>query len=315
MGIILSEEFNHLSGRFAGCPLSSKESVMIASNPGFKTTIERRPEFADLLKEDQRFATGQGNDVGESINGWFDRLMIQSGIRTSPIVWLGLCLVVALTLGGLVFVLLEQPFPAAIAGILGAFLPIGIAIALRSQRQKKIMDQLPGMAEELARAARSGRNIESSFQLVAADTQAPLGDELRISARRTEMGLDLASAVRDLADRTGVGTLTMFSSAVAVHQDTGGDLIMVLERLATSVRDRLHFVSRLRAATIASRLGAVMMLIVPIAVIGFYLFRDPDYLNKLLSSFWGRLSLWLAVVMQIVGAITVFRILQRSARF
>ncbi len=288
---------------------------MIASNPAFQTKIERRPEFSALLKEDERFASGSGDATSERINGWFDRLMIQSGIRTSPTVWLGLCALTALTLGGLLFVLFEQAFPSAVGAIIGGILPIGIAMALRSQRQKKIMDQLPGMAEELARAARSGRNIEKGFQLVAADTPSPLGDELRISSRRTEMGIDLASAVRDLADRTGVSTLTMFSSAVAVHQDTGGDLIMVLERLATSVRDRLHFVSRLRAATIASRLGAIMMIVVPIAVISFYVVRDPLYLSKLLASFWGRLSLWIAVVLQIVGAISVFRILQRSARF
>ena len=177
------------------------------------------------------------------------------------------------------------------------------------------MNQLPAMAEELARAAQSGCNINKSFQLVAADTPSPLGDELRLSARRTEMGMDLATAVRDLPLRTGVATLTMLTSAIAVYQDTGGDLITVLERLATSVRDRLHFVSRLRAATIASRLGAIMMVMVPILVVSFYLFRDPLYLEKLLNSFWGRLSLWLAIGLQIVGCTIVFRILSRSARF
>ena len=130
-----------------------------------------------------------------------------------------------------------------------------------------------------------------------------------------EMGLDVSSSVRDLEARTGVSTLTMFSSALSVHQDTGGDLISVLERLATAVRDRQHFVARQRAATIAARMGAVMMVAIPILVMGFYLFRDPNYLNSLLNSFWGRLSLWTGVVLQIVGCLLVYRILSRSARF
>ena len=50
-------------------------------------------------------------------------------------------------------------------------------------------------------------------------------------------------------------------------------------------------------------------------VVSFYLFRDPLYLEKLLNSFWGRLSLWLAIGLQIVGCTIVFRILSRSARF
>ncbi len=185
--------------------------------------------------------------------------------------------------------------------IVGGFLPILLAVVLRSRRQKQILEQLPGMAEELARVSRSGRNLDSAFQLVAADTPAPLGDELRLSARRNQMGIDLATAVRDLPLRTGVASITVFTSAVSVHQDTGGDLIAVLERLAASVRDRLHFVSRLRAATIASRLGAFMMIVIPVAVVAFYVVRDPNYLSTLMGSPLGRISLWTAIVLQFVG--------------
>ena len=287
---------------------------MIAPNPTL-SSLERRPEFAGLLREDTQFARGESDGIGESINGWFDTLMVQSGIRTSPGIWLALSLVTALAIGGFAFVATERPFVTAIFAFAGLLLPIGLASIARARRQKLIMEQLPGMADELARCARSGRNLEHSFALVAADTPSPLGDELRTSARRMEMGLDIGSSVRDLSTRTGVSTLTMFSSALAVHQDTGGDLISVLERLATAVRDRLHFISRQRAATIASRMGATMMVIVPILVMSFYLFRDPDYLNNLLSSFWGRLSLWTAVAFQIIGCLMVFRILSRSARF
>ena len=286
---------------------------MIAPNPTLRT-LERRPEFAGLLREDQAFSTG-GEGVGESVNGWFDELMLQSGIRTPPAVWLGLCALSGLAFGGAMYVLTEREVLAAIFGAAGLIIPIIFAMSVRSRRQKAIMDQLPSMAEEMARCARSGRNLEHAFMMVASDTPSPLGDELRISARRMEMGIDVGSAVNDLASRTGVSTLTMLSSALAVHQDTGGDLISVLERLATAVRDRLHFVSRQRAATIASRMGAVMMVVIPILVMGFYLFRDPNYLTNLLSSFWGRLSLWTAIIQQIVGCLMVYRILNRSARF
>lgn len=287
---------------------------MIAPNPTL-SSLERRPEFAGLLRDDTTFARGDSAGIGESVNGWFDTLMLQSGIRTTPGVWLGLCVLSALGLGGTLFVLTEQPFVTAVAAILGLAVPVVLAMALRSRRQKSIMNQLPGMAEELARCARSGRNLEHSFRMVAGDTPAPLGDELRISARRMEMGLDVGSAVKDLAARTGVSTLTMFSSALAVHQDTGGDLISVLERLATAVRDRLHFVSRQRAATIASRAGTILMVgFAGIAVV-FYLFYDPNYLSKLLDSYWGRLSLGIAVFLQITGCLLVYRILSRSSRF
>ena len=277
--------------------------------------LERRHEFAGLLRENQQFASGSGQGVGDSVNGWFDQLMIQSGIRISPMVWLGLCLLLALTLGGIGFVVSERPTPTDFFAIVGLVLPVGITIGLRNSRQSKIMVQLPGMADELARSARAGRNLEQSLMLVAADTPAPLGDELQVSARRMEMGLDVASSVRDLADRTGVSTLTMFSSALALHQDTGGDLIVVLERLATAVRDRLHFVARQRAATVASRWGAAMMVAIPLIVLMLYTVWYPNYLTRLTESSAGRLSLWIGIAGQILGSFLVYRILARSARF
>lgn len=279
------------------------------------STLERRPEFSDLLKEDHQYARGDSAGMGESVNSWFDRLMLQSGIRTAPALWLGLCVVSALSLGGLMYVATERPSLTALFAGIGLLLPITVAMFRRSRRQLAIMAQLPGMADELARNARAGRNLEHSFKVVAADTPVPLGDELRISARRMEMGLDVSSSVGDLADRTGVSTLTMFASALSVHQDTGGDLISVLERLATAVRDRLHFVSRQRAATIAARMGTVLMVAIPILVMGFYLMTEPDYLNSLLNDFWGRLSLWTGIILQVVGCLLVFRILSRSTRF
>jgi tight adherence protein B len=287
---------------------------MIAPNPTL-SSLERKPEFAGILREDQSFARGDSDGIGESVNGWFDTLMLQSGIRTGPGIWLGLCLLSGITLGGAAFVATERTVVTTVAAIMGLLLPILLAMMARSRRQKAIMEQLPGMAEELARSARSGRNLENAFRMVAGDTPSPLGDELRISARRMEMGIDVSSAVRDLAHRTGVTTLTMFSSALAVHQDTGGDLISVMERLATAVRDRLHFVSRQRAATITSRLGTILMVVFGMIAFGFYLFYDPDYLNKLLNSSFGRLSLMLAFSMMTIGCFFVYRILNRSARF
>lgn len=287
---------------------------MIAPNNPL-LALERRPEFAGLLRENEQFATGSGKGISESVNGWVDRLMIQSGIRINPMVWLGLCLLSSVTLGGIALVASERPVPAIFLAIVGLLLPVAITIALRSRRQTKIMAQLPGMADELARSARAGRNLEQSLLLVAADTEAPLGDELKVSARRMEMGLDVASSVRDLTDRTGVSTLTMFSSALSLHQDTGGDLILVLERLATTVRDRIHFVARQRAATVASRWGSAMMMVIPIMVLTLYTVWYPDYLANLTESSAGKLSLWLGIAGQILGSLIVYRILARTARF
>ncbi|MFO0060772.1 MAG: type II secretion system F family protein [Planctomyces sp.] len=286
---------------------------MIAPNPELRS-IPRDVAFAGLLKEEIGFSEGTGG-TADAVNGWFDSLMLQSGIQTAPSVWLGLCVLSGIASGGLFFVLTDRLVMSSVTAALGLLLPIVYALVLRSRRQAQIMQQLPLMSEEMARFARTGRNVEHAFMMLAADTPSPLGTELRVSARRIEMGMDVGSACRDLVSRTGVTTLTMFTAALSVNQETGGDLIQVLERLSTAIRDRLHFVARQRAATISSRLGSVMMITVPVIVIGFYVARDPQYLDKLFASGWGRSSFWTAVALQVVGSLIVFRILSRTSRF
>ncbi|MFN5077261.1 MAG: type II secretion system F family protein [Planctomyces sp.] len=286
---------------------------MIAPNPELRS-IPRDVAFAGLRKEEIGFSEGTGG-TADAVNGWFDSLMLQSGIQTAPSVWLGLCVLSGIASGGLFFVLTDRLVMSSVTAALGLLLPIVYALVLRSRRQAQIMQQLPLMSEEMARFARTGRNVEHAFMMLAADTPSPLGNELRVSARRIEMGMDVGSACRDLVSRTGVTTLTMFTAALSVNQETGGDLIQVLERLSTAIRDRLHFVARQRAATISSRLGSVMMITVPVIVIGFYVARDPQYLDKLFASGWGRSSFWTAVALQVVGSLIVFRILSRTSRF
>jgi tight adherence protein B len=225
-----------------------------------------------------------------------------------------LCLCLGITLGGAAFVIQENLMTTAIASMAGFLIPIAVVMYRRSARQKQIMTQIPAMVEELARAAKTGRSVEHSLRLVADDTPAPLGAELKHVARRLDMGIPLKDAVGDLPARTGVNTFSLLNTTLVVQQQTGGDLVLVLDRLSRTVRDRLLFLGRLRAATAASRATAMLMILLPLAVLAFFSFREPDYLQHLLSSSWGRNATLLAFVLEIIGGIWVLRILNDSQR-
>lgn len=271
-----------------------------------------QPEFAGILKEQETFGTGRGEDAADQINSWFDELMLQSGLGISPSMMLMLSVCSALTLGGGIFVVQENLLTTALGGLVGFLLPVIVAIIARTRRQDKMTSQIPAMLEELARAAKTGRSVEQSLQMVAADTLDPLGSELKLATGRVEMGIPLKEALRDLPRRTGLMTLGLMCMSLVVQQQTGGDLVTVLERLSRTVRDRLLFMGRLRAATAASRATAILMIVLPPAVLAFFVYRKPTYLEELMSSSWGRNSTILAVCLEIIGALWVMRILKDS---
>ncbi len=277
-------------------------------------TIKPQTEFSGILKDREYFGTGSQAGTADRLNSWFDTLLIQSGWELSPSLVLMLCLCSAVTFGGFVFVLQENLLTTAVGGLCGFLLPVAGAMFARSRRQSQLMQQIPPMLEELGRAAKTGRSVEQCLQLVAADTPVPLGTELRLVSSRLKMGVPLKGALADLPYRTGLMTLNLMNTTLIVQQQTGGDLVMVLNRLSQAVRDRLLFLGRMKAATAASRATATLMIVLPPAILAFFLVRDPDYFDNLMGSTWGRNATLVAIVLEVIGAVWVLRILKRSQR-
>ncbi|MCA9072301.1 MAG: type II secretion system F family protein [Planctomycetaceae bacterium] len=286
----------------------------MASDLTYHPPIKPQPGFADIVRSDETYARPDGQGMGQQLNGWFDKLMLQSGLEISPGTLLMLCFLCSLTLGGALFVLQENLLSTAFAAIIGGILPVVATIIQRVRRQREILRQMPAMVGELARAARTGRSLEQCLQLVANDTPAPLGTELQRCAQRMQLGMSIPVALGELPERTGVVSINVLVTALVVHHQTGGNLVTVLERLQQTIRDRLTFLGRLRTATSASRATAIMMLVLPPGILAFFIFRDPEYFNTLMESTWGRWSTIVAVGLQIIGSIWVIRILQNSQR-
>lgn len=278
------------------------------------TNADRPVDFSSILKPREEFAQPQASGSGERLNRWFDQLMLQSGLGISPGIVLMLCLLGGITVGGFIFVLQENFLTTALAAVVGFLLPVFFLMYVRSSRQNQILGQLPAMLEELARAATTGRSVEQCVQLVAADTPSPLGEELQLCVRRMQMGMPMRDAVADLPDRTGLMTLRLFCMTLGVHQQTGGDLVWVLEQLSKTIRDRLQYLGRLRAMTAASRATALLMVVLPPGVLVFFTLRDPEYFSKLMGSSWGRNGTIIAFTLTMIGTIWVLRILRDSQR-
>ncbi|MGD9854441.1 MAG: type II secretion system F family protein [Planctomycetaceae bacterium] len=276
--------------------------------------IKPRKEFAAILREHEPYGHGGTDNLADRLNGWFDRLMLQSGLGISPPLLLAVCACAAATFGGSAFVLQEEYLATALGALLGFVIPVAAAVSIRSRRQKQMTEQLPPAIDELARAARTGRSLESCLKMIADDTPNPLGAEFKAIAKKLDMGLSVSDAIRELPLRTGLVSTSVLKTALSVHEQTGGDLVHVLERLSRTLRERAQFVGRLQAATAASKGTALLMLSLPIGIVAFFMWRDPNYFADLLNSRWGLRATLTAVILQIIGSCFILRILSRSQK-
>jgi tight adherence protein B len=276
--------------------------------------IEPRSDYAGILRDDQGFGTGAGTTAEDRVNNGFDQLMVQSGMRLDPAVFLLLMLLSGVALGGILFVWQEDFLITAIGIALGFMVPLAVAYALRARRQQKLLTQMPDMVDELARAARTGRSIEQCLTMVAQDTPLPLREEMGLITSRLALGTSLKHALSGIPERTGLVSMKILAMALTVHQQTGGDITSVLDRLSRTMRERMQYLGRLRAATAASRATAILMLVLPPGILAFFLVRDPDYLTRLFSSGWGRVITITAIILDFIGVIWTLRILKTSQK-
>lgn len=277
-----------------------------------RPTVAPAPEYAKILRSDELFGTGQGNDFEDRVNNAFDLLLIRSGMGIAPSLFLMLSACTAITLGGILFVVQENALTTSLGLIVGGALPVLWAVVAQSRRIQKMLQQLPDMVDELARAARTGRSVEQCFMLVAHDTPAPLGDELKRCAGRLDLGIGMHGALAELPARTGIVSMKILMMALSVHATSGGDLISVLERLSQTIRGRIAYLARLRASTAASRATTIMMLVIPPLVLGFFVLRDPTYFTRLFAVKWGRIVTIVAALLDIIGIVWVLRIMKSS---
>jgi tight adherence protein B len=258
---------------------------MTSSSTLQRLRIESRPEFAEILR-DERFAASLGGKPNstERINRAFDRLILQSGTRLSGPVVLRLCLLVALACGGSVFVFSGNLLATGLAAGASALVPVAELAVRRTRRRAKLSDQFPALVEQLLRAARAGRKLEATFEQIAAGSPAPLGDELRLAQRRTQLGLGLGDALSELPERTGLAGMQVLVAAVKLSERRGGDLSASLERLAQSLHERAQQARQLRDATSIDWAAGVLVFLLQALVVWLFVVADPQQVSRMAAS-------------------------------
>ena len=138
----------------------------------------------------------------------------------------------------------------------------------------------------------------------------PLADQFQRCAEHLKLGLAAPTALQLTARRINLPDFHVFVALVTLHRTIGGNLTMLLDRLAGSVRDRNQFAGHFRSATAMGRITAIAIgTAVPLIFLGYALF-DPDYATRFFESATGMTMLAIAFALEIVGTIWLYCLLR-----
>jgi tight adherence protein B len=135
----------------------------------------------------------------------------------------------------------------------------------------------------MARVIRAGQSVPQALQAVADAFEDPLAGEFANCLKQQNLGLRPEVAFQELAQRTGILEMRIFTMAMLIQRQTGGNLSEVLERLGALVRDRLRLKKRVRSLTAEGRLQATTLLVLPGLMFGVMWLINRSYAAILLE--------------------------------
>jgi tight adherence protein B len=219
--------------------------------------------------------------VRRSLRDRLNQLLTQSGLAIQPaqviLGGIGLALLACLPVG----MVWRHWVWAAVAGAAAAPLPLLYVLWCRTRRANQLREQLPEAFDLMCRTMRSGQTIAQALQSVADEFPPPIAAEFGYCYDQQNLGLSPEAALRDLALRTGLLELKIFVMAVTIHRQTGGNVSVLLEKLAKVIRERQKMMGSIKSLTAEGRMQGMILLSLPPGIMAIMFFMNRPYIMTL----------------------------------
>jgi tight adherence protein B len=229
----------------------------------------------------------------------------QSGVAVSPERLVQISVLAALVSGVLIAILSPWwVFALPTAFCVGA-IPLLYVSWRRQARLQRLCQQLPEAFELMSRAVKAGQTMTSALQMVASSGKPPLAAEFALCCEQEHLGLPLATALQDMARRTGVIELQFFVVAMIVQRQAGGNPVEILNNLSEMIRKRMRLVARVKALTGEGRMQAVVLSILPLIALAALFVLNRPYAEVLFARPW---LLGAVLASEVIGTLWIRRI-------
>ena len=182
----------------------------------------------------------------------------------------------------------------------------GVYFWLNGKAKKRLSlfeEQLPDAVDLIVRSLRVGHPFSSAINVVADEMYDPIGSEFGLIADEATYGLDVVTALDDVAERIDIQDMRFLAVAVAIQSRAGGNLAEILDGLAKVVRARFKLFRRVRAITAEAKWSGWFLSLFPFAALLMVNITNPGYYDAV------SLSIFFVPAVIFVGIMLTLNIL------
>jgi tight adherence protein B len=240
----------------------------------------------------------------------FEDLVLSTGLDMGPEQALGWIALVGVVVGGAAYLFKPVWWMGALGLVLGSGVMLAALFVYRARYRRQLQEQLPDALYLMARSLRAGLSLEQCLALVADQGLKPMATEFGRVSAQVRLGLSIPAALENAARRIQLLDFNALVSTVALYQTTGGNLPLLLDRLAASARDRNQFASYFRSATALGRTTATALALAAPAILLGYLIFEPEFSTSFFQTSRGWTTIALAAALEIIGLVWLYKLLQ-----
>jgi tight adherence protein B len=191
--------------------------------------------------------------------------------------------------GGLIALILSGAFaPSVLGALIGFLVPY---LQLSQRRRTRLMDiekSIPEALQIIIISLRAGHPLPKAVETTAQEMSGPLRSEFQVLAEELKLGRSVEESFLNFGNRLGsVGTVRTLVVAIVVLQQTGGNLVEVLDQLVGALHDQAQYTRKLAAMTAEGRMSARILGGLPPTFLFLTYLVAPDYIMTLFTSVTG----------------------------
>ncbi len=278
---------------------------------GFKSLVLERitlRESEASYPSDPRMGDVKGASRLERLCSPFVRLDLLAplfssiGMPLSPTGFLWLVLMSGVLAFAVSILITGSEIFAFLAAVTGFSVPFAYLKSRRRRAERKLVQQFPEALDFIVRALRAGQSLDRALQGVVWNFTEPMAGQIRFIYDEMSLGLPFSEALRRFESRfPRLTEVKIFCTALVIHRETGGNLTRILEVLSDNIRQRVRLASQLKASTAEVRVTALILGLLPFALLSVFYLLNPEYIQVLFVHPMGRKMLAFALCLEVIG--------------
>jgi tight adherence protein B len=239
-----------------------------------------------------------------------DKRLDHAGIGLSVSVFVMITTVLCVSCAALVVLLSKSPLLGVLAAAASAlFAQLFLQVKIE-RRREKFTELFPDALTMISRSLRAGHSFTTAIQLVGQEVPSPVGELFKTAYDQQLLGLRMTDGLNNLNQRIDSLDLRFFTTVISINYEIGGNLSEVLDKLASTIRERLRIRRQVRVYTAQGRMSGYVLGVLPVVVFIAFNVLNADYESALIREPKGIYVLAFAACMQLIGLLVIRNIIR-----